>query len=574
MTPFEMALSRSTPRLTTPSHHTRPCGSTAARRLARFAALLLLALCGVMVGPCTAAAGTYDVYGCQVSLHKVVPTSGWSSVTSPWPSAWVSHYCSRYGLFGGYLSAGAVPAGTYARWQFDAPADTSIANYTLYRYARSQGGPSWVKGYELFEDVVSSDHVVERCLTRTVRCDWLGKPVAAFGPDTFWPQNRVYRAGLDAHHIYAVAECLAATGCPSTASQAGFAIMSTRVALRDDIRPVFTSDPTGGLVREDRALTGVVPADFAAVDRGSGIYRARMIIDGRGYESQVVDGNAGRCARPFTHVTPCSFAVSSRVVFNTARVADGAHVARIEVIDAAGNPTRSRPYLVTTLNHPAPNGLGASRGARLSAHFSSRAPHAALQRAIRVRYGDGSRLVVGRLLSQSGSPIVGASLRVLSRTRRPGGAFHEVGKVATDARGRFAYRPGRGPSRDLRFAYRAFSLDAADAAVCNLRLLVRAGLRLSATPRRLRNGQRVLFRGRLLGGPGRAGTIVALQALAPRALTFKTVRADRLGRFHATYRFRYTFQPTRYRFRALLQAQAAYPYLAAASPVVTVRVRP
>ena len=54
---------------------------------------------------------------------------------------------------------------------------------------------------------------------------------------------------------------------------------------------------------------------------------------------------------------------------------------------------------------------------------------------------------------------------------------------------------------------------------------------------------------------------------------FKTV-ALRKGKFSGRYRFTRTFSAQRYRFRAVVHADRDFPYEAATSPVVAVRVRP
>jgi hypothetical protein len=163
---------------------------------------------------------------------------------------------------------------------------------------------------------------------------------------------------------------------------------------------------------------------------------------------------------------------------------------------------------------------------------------------------------------------------VVSRTARPGARARPVGAAHTNAKGRYVYRTRPGPSRKLAFSYRAFSTDARLAAKSSVRLHVRAGVSFRISPRRLRNGDTMIMRGRLLGGPGRRGTLVTLQVLNPRRQTFLTVHANRRGRFRASYRFRYTLQPTRFRFRALVQEQTGYPYMAGGSRVVGVVVRP
>ena len=66
---------------------------------------------------------------------------------------------------------------------------------------------------------------------------------------------------------------------------------------------------------------------------------------------------------------------------------------------------------------------------------------------------------------------------------------------------------------------------------------VRAGFRLALEPRRVRNGQRIRFLGRLKGGPARKGARVTIDVLVPdarRRVPIGNVKAD--GRGHSASR--------------------------------------
>ena len=104
---------------------------------------------------------------------------------------------------------------------------------------------------------------------------------------------------------------------------------------------------------------------------------------------------------------------------------------------------------------------------------------------------------------------------------------------------------------------------------------MRAGLTLRATPKHVRFGGRVRFRGRLIGHPiPRVGKLIDLQAYdGGRWRTFQTVRANRKGRYHARYRFIRTRSARTFRFRARARREARYPYALGVSKTVKVRVR-
>ena len=77
-----------------------------------------------------------------------------------------------------------------------------------------------------------------------------------------------------------------------------------------------------------------------------------------------------------------------------------------------------------------------------------------------VPYGS-TRFAEGRLTDAGGHAISGAVLQVSSRVRRPGAKYVNTGTVTTSENGRFAYRIAKGPSRTIRFAYKAYTLDPA-----------------------------------------------------------------------------------------------------------------
>ena len=265
---------------------------------------------------------------------------------------------------------------------------------------------------------------------------------------------------------------------------------------------------------------------------------------------------------------------NATVAFDTATLRNGPHAIQASVTDAAGNETRSDPVVVTTRNGSRPNGRGASRFVQLAAWLRSRT---AKRRASAVVPYGSVRTVDGRLTDADGRPIAGAVLDVVSRVDRPGARDKRAGTVTTRADGRFSRRVARGPSRLLRFAYKAYTLDPAPVARAAVTLGVRAGLRLRLTPRQVRNGERVVFRGRLQGGPARKGTRVTIDVLVPdarRRVPIGNVKADAKGHFRFMYRFRRTLVKARYRFQARLVAQPGYPYRGATSRRVSVLVRP
>ncbi len=190
-----------------------------------------------------------------------------------------------------------------------------------------------------------------------------------------------------------------------------------------------------------------------------------------------------------------------------------------------------------------------------------------------VANGRGARLR-GTLATTDGRPVGGAPVGVWAATAIPGATAVRVGTARTDARGRLGWRAPSGPGRRITFRYagtgRVFGAQASAV------LRVAARTTLVAAPRTNRVGGTARFSGRLLGDhlpPG--GKLVLVQAHVPGRgwQTFAATRASRTGRWATRYRFRATVGTVRYRIRAIVPAEAAYPFGRAVTRPVTIVVR-
>jgi hypothetical protein len=370
-------------------------------------------------------------------------------------------------------------------------------------------------------------------------------------------------------------ECGALNGprdCTPADPGGALTIGRARVGLADDAAPTL-APPAGSLVTPDAVLEGPQGVTVSASDVGGGVERFAVAVDGIDVASEAVGDQHPSCRTPFVDLVPCPTSVTRSFAFDTSAVGNGRHALQIVAVDAAGNRTPSPPVRVWIANGASPNGAGASRRAKLAAAFHSRGKRAARPHAT-VPFGR-TRPIRGRLTDVRGAPIRGARIEVLATNRRPGAIRRQEGIVETRADGRFRYVPRRGPSRRLEFAYRAFSLDPEPSTTAELTLDVRAGVTLVVRPRRTTSRGTIRFRGRLLGDPGRAGVQVTLYAVGRQArsrVPVAVLRTDSAGRFRFRYQFLRTFAPFTYRFVAQVQSQRGYPYAAAASRPVTVRV--
>lgn len=193
-----------------------------------------------------------------------------------------------------------------------------------------------------------------------------------------------------------------------------------------------------------------------------------------------------------------------------------------------------------------------------------------LRRSAGVEFG--RRLtIVGQLANRDGHGIAGAEVQVFSRSLTTPEQL--VAVLQTDAQGRYSYTATGTMSRTLRFAYAGSPLILPTQTEVKLRVPATSSLRVS--DRRVLNGQAVTFGGRVRSLPAPpGGKLVELQVrLSGRWQTFRTTRTDPAGSWSIRYRFKRTRGVQRFRFRARLPREAAYPFQAGSSRSLIVRVR-
>jgi hypothetical protein len=528
-----------------------------------------LALAVLLVPAFTATAdavpGTYDVYSCSMPDGSPAPIDGWRPYTRGLGT--LSNNCPLSGLHASLTSTNA--SGERLGWAFDAPPATTIQDLTVFRAERSSTDPA---GLHIAYLTGALDDGTPSAQAQLDWCGGGGRGGCTQRGDfssPFAPANHAVFANIDRPHLYAYVECVGfyPNPCGTRVPAGEIAIFSARVGLRDLVSPTIADSPTGSLLDSSKPIEGERTLSFEARDEGGGLASVGVVVDNLPALEQPADATSSTCRRPYVVRVPCPLASNVTLRVQTSAIANGTHVVQAFATDVGGNRTTSRPFLVTTQNGGEPNGTGASRLAELKV---ARRGH----RANILRHRSHASLT-GVLHLPSGAPISDASVRVQALTALRGARWHDVGAVTTDARGRFRYVARAGPSRTLRFTYRAFSLDTEPAAVADIDLRVRVGLTFSVRPHRVGSRGRIAFRGRLLGGPGRTGNQVTLYAVARRGrdrVPVAVVRTDRRGRFRFAYRFRQTIAPFTYRFRAKLPSQAGYPYVGGWSRTVTVQI--
>jgi hypothetical protein len=188
---------------------------------------------------------------------------------------------------------------------------------------------------------------------------------------------------------------------------------------------------------------------------------------------------------------------------------------------------------------------------------------------VRADYGLRLRLT-GRLANADGQPIEGATVEALEM--RTDGTRVPIGLATSGRNGRFHYVVRATRNRWLVFHY--LGSRRIGAARAQFRLRVRAMSSIDVSRDTVRNGQSVIFAGRVASRPvPPGGKLIEMQAhFRGKWRTFSTVRTDRAGLWRFPYRFGATLGRVTYRFRARLPSEGGYPFVTGRSRVARVVV--
>jgi hypothetical protein len=297
---------------------------------------LLVALLALALPASARAQDTYTVHYCQApggglgSVDGLTAISGAAGLGFDCPAAAGAHSGPPTSAFG-HLEAFGI--------RYRVPADTRLASFVLYRTIAVP--PPW--NYTLFRDsdTTSVDNSVETCWTVG------GGPCRGVGDGRVSNASGIARTTPDTGGLLLWIDCN-----PGPCAAGG----STRATLHrldaelsDRLDPVLVGTPSGDLLDPQRAVAGTRSIAFSATDRGGGIYRATIEVDGAPAVSQVVDDNGGRCREPFTAPVPCRLTASGSIALDTATLPDGVHSVRLVVTDATGTDPvtlRARPLAV------------------------------------------------------------------------------------------------------------------------------------------------------------------------------------------------------------------------------------
>jgi hypothetical protein len=562
---------------------------TAFSRAGLLLTILVLLLAAPAVQPASATAGTYDVYSCTQPNGDPAPIDGWAPFTNN-VNMVAENECAQ----GGWLAAGMlgwkeVPVAAESGWTFRPPAGTQVTQATLhYEYNNSDWQDTGTAtAFESLEAPYRGSRPFMNCVHAEACCcnqgPWEGRvstanlvtvPAADLEPERVQGGGAGPPAGITM-----------VTGCENPNGGAnycdGASIKYAAVALMSmaTITLADASPPqvmvVGGTLTSGTELEGVQTLAITGTDSGSGIDRAVLQVDGHEAQTTAVDNNGGHCenvgqtsdGRPaFLYVVPCALEVNDQYVsFNLATVPDGPHTLTVLVTDAAGNAT-------TVLNRNVVVGRGACNGT-CGDHATLAPTDAKMLRPITRGYARSGLRLSGTLREPAGARVAGARLELLQQASYTGAPIRVAATTTTNFAGQWAFAVPRGPSRVLLVAWRSHALDAGYAAQLEYRERVFADVALAA-PRHVHVGVSFDFRGRLVGGyiPPERGTVDMEIFFSGRWRTIETLRTNPRGRFAYGYAFS-TGAGSSYLFRAAIRYTRTYPFLAATSRPVRVRVR-
>ena len=544
---------------------------------------LVLLVAAPAIQPSPANAGTYDVFSCTQPDSAAAPVDGWTSFSNNSNMLAEDDCAQGRDLTAGMLGWVEVPVGAESGWTFLPPVGTSIKQAVLHWDhdnadnvdTGSATAFEWLtapyRGSRPFDSCVHSLGCC--CSTALVHLSpetLVTVPTPALEPEPGGPAAGITMA----------AGCTTDLGgggdhCDGAAREfaAYSGIAAATITLEDDSPPQVTV--VGGTLTTGTELEGMQTLALSGTDAGSGIYQAILEVDGRAAQSTTIDSNGGHCENvgqttdgrsAYLYVQPCKLEINDQYVsFDLSGIPDGPHRLTVLANDAAGNAT-------TVLSREVVIGRGACNGS-CDDQAKLAVSDAKLLKPLTRRYARSAITLSGSLREPTGSPVAGSSLELLQQASYTGAPLVPIASTTTNALGGWTFAVPKGPSRLLRVMWRSHALDPGYATQLEYHERVFADIGLKA-PRRVRVGVPFDFRGALVGGyiPPEHSTIQMEIFFLGRWRTIETLRTNPRGRFAYGYTFG-TGAGASYLFRAVIQYSRAYPFLAATSRPVRVRVR-
>jgi predicted outer membrane repeat protein len=543
----------------------------------------------LLVWPSLAAASSYHDFLCRIpygpSAGRAAPTDDVSYSTNG-DFVFAGDSCASGGAL--YASMdGEVPhpysAGGYDT--FTAPAGLTISSFTVWRYEAD--GPSQPFGSPASNlDYNPGPASVQGLCAQSLGCSSRGNP-----SNPLEEANAVSVADLSGvTQIQWSAACGGGPGGECPASGAGtlssqYNVYAAAIDLVDNAPPTV-SNVSGPLVGGG-TLSGQQTVSFDAADAESGVYGGSLVVEGHTVLSQILDSNGGACQslgvtsdgqRSFEHAQPCATSLSASLTLNTNQFSAGQHSLELVVEDAAGNQTIAWDGTITTSGPPLVGVNGSVDGGRGTPNGEPCAGEA-LELLVNGRHKPpivqyGKPVTVRGVLHCGTVPIRDARIAIGTLGGPPSSAINTSVQTALD--GSFTYKVPVGPDRTLHFSYTAYSNDPDPSASATTTISIRPRIHLEIGPHISSNGNTIHWRGTIAGGPfPHQGVTLDIEVREGRRWRIfdQTVTGTK-GRFHYSYRFHATTEPTTYTFRVTLpdSGSGGYPYTPGGSNTINVYV--
>lgn len=285
----------------------------------RFAMLLLL-LAAQLAVTSSASAGTYTVDSCQRPDGTPSGREGWTA-NFRGDYTYAGDNCVQGGTLDAYWASDIEHNyGDLARWAFTAPTGTAIRSIGGVRSARAAPG----RDYGTPVTVVRADgSYLEQCGT-SYNCS---------------TRDGEFLFATDgARTVYFGVECGGGVGGRCPGGITSIAMRRLRVTLDDVLSPTLNGVISGSL-SSTSSTARIRTVNYSATDIGGGIYRHRLLADGKEVAGGPVDENAGRCVRyrvgnGFSSPVPCRTTASGNLTFDTSALSDGSHEVELQIFDA------------------------------------------------------------------------------------------------------------------------------------------------------------------------------------------------------------------------------------------------
>jgi hypothetical protein len=513
--------------------------------------LPLTVLLASLIVVASASANEYIVYSCKTPAGTPAPTDGWSS-TGGATFGWTSDTCNAGGSLGAGMSGPSQAANTRIGWGFDSGA-APIRGYTITRDGRINGS-AWGASMMMFTANAQNDPDGSR---RVDYCAFFEGCSSLAGSVT--RDAATIPAGSRGWFFTMGCGGYSDQLCTHSTASADFGEVRVRSAvfrLEDSEQPTVAG--VGGSLASEGASSGTLTV--VASDDVSGVARATIEADGAEVVAVVPNANDGRCVRvgqagatnDYLYRRPCPARQQVELTLPRGSLANGTHVIRARVFDAAGNGVTAFGPKQIQVTGSALTGLSAAR-------ISLDGPT-----AISARYGKLVH-VHGALHANTGDPIAGA--RIESHFDSSSAVRARIASVVhSDSDGRFTIPISATASR-------RWSLEAVESgAQLTGRLTVHSRVRLRAAHKRIPARGRMRLSGSIPGERARHGASVAIKVRSGRRWrTVAVVRTNRAGAFKFSYRFR-RVNHARLQFRAVALKSSDLTVSASPSMPLTIRV--